>query len=93
MESHLIVTVGESCYCALPKGPLVDDHVLIIPIEHLPNTLCVPVECEPDLVRLQKSLKAYFENQGKEAVFFEWVSKWGTHANLQVSNLLVILKA
>ncbi|CAL5440417.1 unnamed protein product [Camellia sinensis] len=26
----------------------------------------------------------YFKNQGKEVVFFEWVFKRGTHANLQV---------
>ncbi|KAL0345099.1 UNVERIFIED_CONTAM: Zinc finger CCCH domain-containing protein 64 [Sesamum radiatum] len=30
------------------------------------------------------SLQTYFKRQGKEVVFFEWVSKRGTHANLQV---------
>ncbi|KAK4432899.1 Zinc finger CCCH domain-containing protein 64 [Sesamum alatum] len=83
VESHLITSVGEYCYCALAKGPLVQDHVLIVPIEHLPNTLSLPPECEKDLYRLQSSLKAYFKRQGKEVVFFEWVSKRGTHANLQ----------
>ncbi|KAL0315769.1 UNVERIFIED_CONTAM: Zinc finger CCCH domain-containing protein 64 [Sesamum radiatum] len=83
VESHLITSVGEYCYCALAKGPLVQDHVLIIPIEHLPNTLSLPPECEKDLYRLQSSLQAYFKRQGKEVVFFEWVSKRGTHANLQ----------
>ncbi|KAL9149687.1 hypothetical protein ABFS82_12G122300 [Erythranthe guttata] len=83
VESHLITSIGEYCYCALPKGPLVEDHVLIIPIEHLPNTLSLPPECEEDLSRLQRSLQAYFKRQGKEVVFFEWVSKRGTHANLQ----------
>ncbi|GER35999.1 CwfJ-like family protein / zinc finger(CCCH-type) family protein [Striga asiatica] len=84
VESHLITSIGEYCYCALAKGPLVQDHVLIIPIEHVPNTLSLPPESEKDLNKLQSSLKAYFKRQGKEAVFFEWVSKRGTHANLQV---------
>ncbi|KAI3447136.1 hypothetical protein Pfo_003801 [Paulownia fortunei] len=83
VESHLITSIGEYCYCALAKGPLVPDHVLIIPVEHLPNTLSLPPECEKDLSRLQSSLQAYFKRQGKEVVFFEWVSKRGTHANLQ----------
>ncbi|KAL6585850.1 hypothetical protein OROMI_002494 [Orobanche minor] len=83
VESHLITSIGEYCYCALAKGPLVQDHVLIIPIEHVPNTMYLSPECEKDLRRLQSSLQAYFRRQGKEVVFFEWVSKRGTHANLQ----------
>ncbi|KAK3025764.1 hypothetical protein RJ639_041920 [Escallonia herrerae] len=83
VESHLITSIGEHCYCALAKGPLVQDHVLILPVEHLPNTLSSPPECEVELVRFQDSLKVYFKNQGKEVVFFEWVSVRGTHANLQ----------
>lgn len=83
VESHLITSVGENCYCALAKGPLVQDHILILPIEHLPNTLSSPPECEIELVRFQNSLKAYFKNNGKEVVFFEWVYIRGTHANLQ----------
>ncbi|KAK3014714.1 hypothetical protein RJ639_008384, partial [Escallonia herrerae] len=83
VESHLITSIGEHCYCALAKGPLVQDHVLILPVEHLPNTLSSPPECEVELVRFQDSLKVYFKNQGKDVVFFEWVSVRGTHANLQ----------
>ncbi|KAL2533213.1 Zinc finger CCCH domain-containing protein 64 [Abeliophyllum distichum] len=83
VESHLITTIGEHYYCALAKGPLVQDHLLIIPVEHSPNTLSLPSDCEKELSRFQSSLKAYFKNQGKEVVFFEWVSKKGTHANLQ----------
>ncbi|KAK9275164.1 hypothetical protein L1049_022423 [Liquidambar formosana] len=83
VESHLIISVGENYYCALAKGPLVEDHALIIPIEHSPNTLSLPPECEIELGRVQNSLKMYYKNQGKEAVFFEWIYKRGTHANLQ----------
>ncbi|CAI9100589.1 OLC1v1037718C1 [Oldenlandia corymbosa var. corymbosa] len=84
VESHLITSIGELYYCALAKGPLVEDHVLIIPVEHVANTLSTADEYETELHRLQNSLKAYFKTQGKEVVFFEWVFKRGTHANLQV---------
>ncbi|KAL5835762.1 hypothetical protein ACOSQ3_015312 [Xanthoceras sorbifolium] len=83
VESHLIVSIGENYYCALPKGPLVQDHVLIVPVEHSPNTISLPPECEIELAKFQNSLKMYYKSQGKEAVFFEWISKRGTHANLQ----------
>lgn len=87
MESHLIISIGESYYCALAKGPLVEDQVLVIPVEHSPNTLSLPPECEIELDRFQKSLKMYFRTQGKEVVFFEWIFKRGTHANIQVKEI------
>ncbi|KAL5572476.1 hypothetical protein UlMin_022073, partial [Ulmus minor] len=83
VESHLIISVGETYYCALAKGPLVQDHVLIIPIEHSPNTLTLPQECELELGKFHNSLKKHYKKQGKEVVLFEWVSKRTSHANLQ----------
>ena len=87
MESHLVISLGESYYCALAKGPLVEDQVLILPVEHSPNTLSLPSESETELVRFQKSLKMYFKTQVKEVVFFEWIFKRGTHANIQVKEI------
>ncbi|XP_058073972.1 zinc finger CCCH domain-containing protein 64 [Magnolia sinica] len=85
VESHLVSSIGESCYCALAKGPLVEDHFLIIPVEHCPNTLSVAPEVEKELQRYKDALKIYFKNQRKVVVFYEWLSKQGLsmHANLQ----------
>ncbi|GAB4853788.1 hypothetical protein Ancab_017982 [Ancistrocladus abbreviatus] len=88
VESDLIVSVGEHFYCALAKGPLVDDHMLILPIEHSPSTLSLPPECKRELCRFQSSLRMYSKNQGKEIIFFELISKRGTHANLQAVPVL-----
>ncbi|XP_047311841.1 zinc finger CCCH domain-containing protein 64 [Impatiens glandulifera] len=84
VESHLICSVGEYYYCALPKGQLVEDHILLVPIEHIPNTLSSSHEGESELNKYQSSLTMYFKSQAKDVVFFEWVSKRSTHANLQV---------
>ncbi|KAM7259794.1 hypothetical protein ACFE04_015535 [Oxalis oulophora] len=84
VESHLIISVGESYYCAMAKGPLIQDHVLIIPVEHSPSTLSLSVACKTELDKYQNGIKMYCNSQGKEAVFFEWVSRRTTHANLQV---------
>uniref|UniRef100_A0A7N0UTD5 C3H1-type domain-containing protein n=1 Tax=Kalanchoe fedtschenkoi TaxID=63787 RepID=A0A7N0UTD5_KALFE len=84
IESHLIISIGDSFYCALPKGPLLEDHVLVVPIEHAPNTLSTPSESETELQKFLSSLKAYYKNLDKEVVWFEWIYRRGTHANLQV---------
>jgi hypothetical protein len=89
VESHLIISIGENYYLALAKGPLVEDHVLIIPVEHMPNTLFLSSESDAELLRFQSSLKRYFKSQEKEVIFFEWASIRGTHANLQVKEVTV----
>lgn len=83
VESHLIISIGENFYCALAKGPLVSDHVLIIPVEHTPSSFSLSQDIDVELCRFQNSLQMYFKTQGKDVVFFEWVYKRGTHANIQ----------
>ncbi|CAO2841546.1 unnamed protein product [Amaranthus hypochondriacus] len=83
VESHLIISVTEHLYCALAKGPLVDDHVLLIPVEHSPNTLSLPSDCQKELHKYQSCLRMFGKTQRKEFIFFELISKRGTHANLQ----------
>lgn len=87
VESHLIISIGENYYLALAKGPLVEDHVLIIPVEHMPSTPSMSSESEVELFRFQNSLKRYYKDQEKEVIFFEWLSVRGTHANLQVKEV------
>ncbi|GJM98972.1 hypothetical protein PR202_ga16026 [Eleusine coracana subsp. coracana] len=84
VESHLVISIGEGYYCALAKGPLIPNHVLMIPVEHCPNTLMMPPEAEAELGRYKNALSKYLEKQGKVAVYFEWVSQHTRHANLQV---------
>ncbi|KAK8970995.1 Zinc finger CCCH domain-containing protein 59 [Platanthera guangdongensis] len=83
VEAHLVVSIGGSYYCALAKGPLVQDHVLLIPIEHHPNTLTSSLEAEAELEKYKNALKIYFKNQEKAVVFFEWIFRSSPHTNLQ----------
>ncbi len=39
VEKHLVVSVGDHSYLALPKGGLTPDHVLILPISHYPSSM------------------------------------------------------
>ncbi len=70
---HLIVSVGEQVYLALPKGGLVSGHVLILPVEH--TRALYAKEGLDDLLEeaetLKTALKRYFRSQGLECVFYE----------------------
>lgn len=88
VELHLVLSIGESYYCALAKGPLVENHVLLVPIEHCPNTLMMSSEAEAELGRYKSALNLYFKNQEKSVVYFEWVFQHSPHANLQVGMVL-----
>ena len=39
-EDHLVVTIGEEVYLASPKGALVPEHALIVPIAHAQRYRC-----------------------------------------------------
>jgi len=41
-ETHLVASVGDSAYVAQPKGALVPEHALIVPISHVPTTGVAP---------------------------------------------------
>lgn len=87
VESHLVLSIGESYYCALAKGPLVPNHVLLVPVQHCPNTLTMPLDTETELEKYKSALNIYFKNQAKAVVFFELIFPQSPHANLQVRRI------
>jgi hypothetical protein len=42
VEKHLVVSIGDEVYLALAKGPLVPEHVLILPITHYGSASVMP---------------------------------------------------
>ena len=44
-DKALIVSVGQDAYVAMDKGSITDDHMLVIPTNHYPNTLRMPTTC------------------------------------------------
>ncbi|CAG0896043.1 unnamed protein product, partial [Cyprideis torosa] len=71
VEKHLVVTVGETLYVALPKGPLVDGHVMIIPIAHEESGVTLEPATEKEIEIYKKALTACFAKEGKDVVFWE----------------------
>ncbi|CAI5463920.1 unnamed protein product [Closterium sp. Yama58-4] len=86
VETHLVVSVGEHCYVALPKGPLVPGHVLILPIEHFPSVISLPSDALAEMWRYMGALRKCFEAQGQTLVAFERFLQLraATHAHVNV---------
>lgn len=71
VEKHLVVSVGESTYVALAKGGLVDDHVMILPIEHHQSITQCPDSVLEEVQLYKQALIKYFESKNFGAIFFE----------------------
>lgn len=71
VEKHLVSSIGEHAYLALPKGPLNDNHLLILPIAHHRCALELPDEVANEIDKFKSSLRKMFKKEGLTTVFFE----------------------
>lgn len=78
-----MVSIGEHSYLALPKGPLNENHLLILPIAHHRCALEIPEEVEAEINKFKKALIKLFKSEGLVTVFFERNYK-SHHMQLQV---------
>ncbi|XP_066249101.1 CWF19-like protein 1 [Euwallacea similis] len=71
VEKHLVVTVGESCYLALAKGGMVEEHFLICPMEHFQSSLSCTEEVLQEMQKFKQALHKFYHRNGQVPVFFE----------------------
>ncbi|KAA6378202.1 MAG: putative Zinc finger, CCCH-type [Streblomastix strix] len=62
VEQHLVVSVGQESYVAVPKGPIAPGHVLIIPIEHISHPF--PANTRAEIEAYSDSLKQLYSSWG-----------------------------
>lgn len=55
VEKHLVVSVGTHVYLAMAKGPLNEQHILILPIGHFQSL----VTCSDEVLEVCKLLIGY----------------------------------
>lgn len=70
-EKHLIVSIGNSSYIALAKGPLAPDHVIVIPIEHISSAVDAPDSILLECAKYKAALRSFFASRRLEVVIFE----------------------
>jgi diadenosine tetraphosphate (Ap4A) HIT family hydrolase len=84
VEKHLIISIGDHSYLAMAKGGLTDDHLLILPIEHLRSTIEIDNEdVINEINKFKEALNKYFDSKGQSVVFFERNFK-SSHLQIQV---------
>lgn len=84
VEKHLVVAIGEHAYLAAAKGGLNDDHLLILPINHIRSTLeAEEAELITEIERFKDCLRSYFRELDQEVVFFERNFR-SSHLQIQV---------
>ncbi|EFA76244.1 cwfJ family protein [Heterostelium album PN500] len=72
VESHLIVTIGSESYLAIPKGPIVEHHSLIVFIEHKPSVVSLSDSELEDVNKFVSALTDFHkETSNSVPVIFE----------------------
>ena len=68
----MIFDVREDFYAAIPKGPIMDEHFLIIPKQHIGHSIELSDQQEEQYFSLKKDLIDYLTNKRKlDYILFE----------------------
>ncbi|KAF0689070.1 Aste57867_19451 [Aphanomyces stellatus] len=86
VEMHLIVSIGNEAYLAIPKGPIVPDHALIIPIQHTASMQNIGKAAWAEVNQFKAALRRFYARQGKAMIVMDRnVATMGAaHGHLQV---------
>jgi Protein similar to CwfJ C-terminus 1 len=63
VEKHLVISIGDNFYLALAKGPLNEDHVLILSITHIQCAAMLNADDWKELEKFKAALKRYFKSE------------------------------
>ena len=87
VDKTLIVSVGEYSYLALAKGGLTNDHMLILPIEHIRSTIEIEEESlKTEINKFKSALCKLYKKRDMVPIFFERNFKTA-HFQIQVIGL------
>jgi len=71
VKTHLVVSVSDHAYLALPRGGLVDAHVLLSPIDCVPSRTHLSADAKHDFARFDAALDGMLRTQRCAALRFE----------------------
>lgn len=71
VEKHLVVSVGDVCYAAMPKGPLADDHVMVLSIGHIQSLVAASDDIRKEVEKFKNAFTLAADKAGKSLVCFE----------------------
>jgi diadenosine tetraphosphate (Ap4A) HIT family hydrolase len=85
-SKELVLSISEEAYLTLPKGPVDEFHVLIVPVTHVPSMAMAPPSVVTDVGRYVQALRKWYASHDRELVMFERAvrTRGSAHAHLQV---------
>ncbi|XP_031622103.1 CWF19-like protein 1 homolog [Contarinia nasturtii] len=86
VEKHLVVTIGDSFYLALAKGPINQYHILILSVTHIQSVALLSEDDWNELDKFKTALRKFFASKNQEVVFFERNYKSG-HLHINVCSV------
>nr|XP_027197569.1 CWF19-like protein 1 [Dermatophagoides pteronyssinus] len=87
VDKSLIVSIGDHSYLALAKGGLTDDHMMILPIEHIRSTVEINNDgLHEEINKFKQALTKFYQQKSMVPVFFERNFK-SAHFQIQVLGL------
>uniref|UniRef100_A0A7E5A247 CwfJ_C_1 domain-containing protein n=1 Tax=Panagrellus redivivus TaxID=6233 RepID=A0A7E5A247_PANRE len=82
-EKHLIVSVGKKAYAAMPKGPLTEDHVMVLSIQHVQSMAVADADLRAEIAAYRDAFALMADAADKTLVAFERNFKC-SHLQLQL---------
>lgn len=81
VEKHLVITVGDNFYLALPKGPVSENHIMILCIIHIQSSAQLSNESWDELKKFKGAIRKFYDSLGMVCTFIE--------RNYRTSHLLI----
>ncbi|KAL7295493.1 hypothetical protein TKK_0011141 [Trichogramma kaykai] len=70
-SKHLIISTGNDIYLTLPRGGIVEDHFLLVPIGHHQASSVISDSARKELQAYKEAIKKYYALSDRVPVFFE----------------------
>lgn len=87
VDKSLIISIGDYSYLALAKGGLTNDHMMILPIEHIRSSVEIEnSELKEEIDKYKNALKQYYNQRSMVPVFYERNFR-SVHFQIQVIGL------
>ncbi|CAK9252595.1 unnamed protein product [Sphagnum jensenii] len=74
LKAHLLLSVGQHAYLALPRGAVCTGHVLVVPIECVPSRLLLSSEAKKEVNRYEAAVRSCYSSTaggGQTGLLFE----------------------
>lgn len=70
-EKQLIVSVGNQCYTAMPKGPLNERHLLVMSIGHIQSFVAAPSDVRDEVLKFRDAYSLFCNQNDESLCVFE----------------------